>query len=112
MMKSARMILPLMVFTATAFSAFGQDKSGGAGSIPENQLTAVKDRCSELQVQQGTTGSNEPETTQPERQTNQPGNDGSTSTNSGSQGNATFDVSSITLQDCINQGLVDNTGKN
>jgi len=154
MMKSAKMILPLMVFTASAFSAFAQDNSGGASSIPESQLSAVKDRCSELQAQQGTTGSNEPETTQPERQTNQPGNDGSTasgntsaSTGAGSgdaagaaagsgaaasadsnaaasngagssnadnssQGEAAFDISSITLQDCIDQGLVDNDADN
>jgi hypothetical protein len=96
-------IVPVVLFTASTFAAFAQGNSSGAGSIPEDQLTAARDRCAELQVQQGTTGSQQPETTEPERQTNQPdGNSGDQG-----QGSMTFDLSGITLQDCIDQGLTD-----
>lgn len=55
--------VPILLFALAAPSAIAQENSGNNMSIPESQLSAVRERCEELQVQQGVTGSQQPETT-------------------------------------------------
>lgn len=92
--------VPILLFALAAPSAIAQENSGNNMSIPESQLSAVRERCEELQVQQGVTGSQQPETTEPERATNQPDSDGQED-----RGGRSFDLSAITLQDCIDSGM-------
>jgi len=86
-----------LLFTAVSSGAFAQDRTIDGKAIPEDQLAAVEDLCAELQVQQGTTGTQQPETSM----------DKATEQQLKSNATGELDLSSITLEQCIAGGFVD-----
>jgi len=101
MMKRISLLLPVLLFAAP-FNALAQDHMIDGKAVPEGQMSAVEERCSELQAQQGTTGTQQPETTMTEN-----AGDQARQSTSESGKNAAFDVSEITLQQCIDGGFIE-----
>ena len=107
MMKRISLVLPVVMFAAAPFGALAQDHTIDGQPVPEGQLSAVQERCSELQAQQGTTGSQEPESTMTESTDNET----QQNTNENDEG-AAFDVSELTLQQCIEGGFTEGKSEN
>ena len=81
-------------------SAAAQDHMIGGEAIPADQVQVVEDWCDELQAQQGLTGTQEPETTMTEEQTEAAvGSENADSTG--------FDVSTVTLEMCQEGGFTE-----
>ena len=87
-----------LVFATLSFGASAQDRTINGRAVPEGQMTAVKDRCAELQLQQGTTGTQEPETSMDKTTEEQLKPDA---------GAGELDLSSITLEQCIAGGFLE-----
>jgi hypothetical protein len=99
-MKSIHLALSAALFAATPFIATAQDHTLGGNPIPEGQMTAVQERCAELQAQQGATGTQVPETSVDPTVT-----DKAEQAMGGSADGKTLDLSTVTLQQCIEGGF-------
>lgn len=87
-----------LLFVAASFGASAQDRTINGQAVPESQVAAVDKLCTELQLQQGTTGTQEPETSMDKKTQEQ------LAPASGAAGE--LDLSSITLEQCIAGGFV------
>lgn len=96
MYKTLGFVLALML-TANPLAAVAQDKTIGGAAVPEGQLGAVEERCTELQHQQGTTGSQQPETSM----------DSTAKQKAAAGGAGTLDLSTITLEQCVAGGFTE-----
>jgi hypothetical protein len=100
-----KLMMTLAATTLLAFAtpaAFAQELMVNGNPVPQGQQAEVQDWCSELQAQQGTTGTQEPETTM----TEQPAEAASSAAVDGE-----IDVKAITLEMCQEAGLVDKLGQ-
>ena len=86
-------------------SASAQDHMIGGEAVPADQIPAVEDWCKELQAQQGLTGTQEPETTMTEEQTE------TAAGNQDTESTSSFDVTSVTLEMCQEGGFTDQDGE-
>ena len=91
-----------VLLTAAPSTVFAQARTIDGKAIPEGQAAAVEERCTELQHQQGTTGSQQPETSMDSSQEQR------TAAAAGEAG--ALDVSSITLEQCIAGGFTAGSG--
>lgn len=101
-----KLMITLATTTLMAFAApagFAQELTVDGNPVPQGQQAEVQDWCAELQTQQGTTGTQEPETTM----TEQPAEAASSAAADGA-----IDVKAITLEMCQEAGLVDQMGTN
>lgn len=98
MYKTLGFVLALML-TANPLAAVAQDKTIGGAAVPEGQLGAVEERCTELQHQQGTTGSQQPETSMDSTAEQK--------AEAAAGGAGTLDLSAITLEQCIAGGFTE-----
>ena len=87
-----------LLFATVSFGVSAQDRTIDSKPVPESQVAAVEALCAELQLQQGTTGTQEPETSMDENTHKQLAPD------PGAAGE--LDLSSITLEQCIAGGFV------
>jgi hypothetical protein len=101
-MKRFSALLPALLFAMAPFTVLAQDHTIDGKAVPEGQMTAIQDRCRELQAQQGTTGTQVPETTMPESDEDQ-------AAQASSEGgdNATFDIGTVTLEQCVAGGFTE-----
>lgn len=88
-----------LLLATLSFGASAQDRTIDGRAVPEGQAAAVQDRCTELQLQQGTTGTQEPETSMDKTTTEQLKPDAGAATE--------FDLNSITLEQCIAGGFLE-----
>jgi hypothetical protein len=96
-------LLPLL-FSMAPLSASGQDRTINGQPVTGGEVAAVQDRCKELQAQQGTTGTQEPETTIDDTNADQ------TTQDNLSSAEGAIDLRSITLEQCQAGGFTDQTG--
>jgi hypothetical protein len=96
-MKHIHLAVAALLVLSAPSAALAQDRTIGGKSIPADQMAAVQDRCTELQAQQGTTGTQKPETSLDPQQAQGA---------MGAGGNISLDVSKITLQECIDGGFI------
>jgi hypothetical protein len=102
-MKPITATLTGLLFTMAPLSAFAQNHTINGQAITGGEIAAVGDRCSELQAQQGTTGTQEPETTIDDTNGDQTAEDHLFSAD------GSVDVDSITLEQCVAGGFTDQT---
>ena len=103
MRKTLGFVISLLL-TVTPLTVVAQDRTIDGKAIPEGQAAAVEERCTELQHQQGTTGSQQPETSMDSTQEKK------TESATGEPG--ALDISSITLEQCIAGGFTAGSGAN
>jgi len=97
-MKPSHLIVAALLASFMPAIASAQDRTIDGKAVPAGQATAVQDRCAELRAQQGTTGSQEPEASLDQKQEEAATGDG---------GNVPLDVTTITLQQCIDGGFLE-----
>jgi hypothetical protein len=88
-----------LLFAMVSFGASAQDRTIDGKAVPASQAAAVEALCKELQLQQGTTGTQEPETSMDENTEQQ------LKAETGAEGD--LDLSTITLEQCVAGGFVE-----
>jgi len=88
-----------LLFVTVSLGASAQDRTIDGRAVPEGQAAAVADRCAELQLQQGSTGTQEPETSMDKTTEEQLAPD--------TGGAAELDLAAITLEQCIAGGFLE-----
>lgn len=88
-----------LFFMGVSSGALAQDRTIDGKAVPDDQLAAVEKLCAELQLQQGATGTQEPETSM-DQTTEQ-----KLKADAGATGE--LDLSSITLAQCVAGGFVE-----
>jgi hypothetical protein len=99
-----KLMMTLATTTLLAFiapAAFAQELMVNGKPVPQAQQAEVQGWCSELQTQQGTTGTQEPETSMPEAPAD---------TSPAAPVEGQIDLNAITLEMCQEAGLVDKLG--
>ena len=91
-------VLAASLFVLTSAGVSAQPNTIDGQTIPEGQASEVQAHCNELVAQQGTTGTQEPETTM----TDAPATDAA----DGSANNE-LDVTAITLEQCQTGGFTE-----
>ncbi len=87
------------LFATVSFEALAQDRTIDGKAVPESQAAAVEKLCAELQLQQGATGTQEPETSIDTTTKEQ------LTPNAEAPGE--LDLSTITLEQCVAGGFVE-----
>ena len=95
--------LAASLFVLTSAGVFAQPNTIDGQTIPEGQASEVQSHCGELVAQQGTTGTQEPETTMTEA----PATDVA-----GGAETDELDVSAITLEQCQAGGFTEELTSN
>lgn len=87
------------LFATVSFGALAQARTIDGKAVPEGQVADVEKLCAELQLQQGATGTQEPETSM----------DATTEEQLAPKAEAggELDLSTITLEQCIGGGFVE-----
>ncbi|CAN7657198.1 hypothetical protein LJR016_005169 [Devosia sp. LjRoot16] len=78
--------------------ASAQDRTIEGKPVPDDQVAAVEKLCAELQLQQGATGTQEPETSMDQTTEDKLKSDAEVA--------GELDLSSITLEQCVTGGFV------
>jgi hypothetical protein len=98
-MKLIALALTPVLFAIAPLTVFAQDHTINGQPITGGEAAGVQDRCKELQAQQGTTGTQEPETTIDDTNGDQ------TTKDNLSSADGAIDLSSITLEQCLAGGF-------
>ncbi|WP_169194938.1 hypothetical protein [Devosia sp. MC1541] len=102
-MKPIIISVPILLLALASSTAFAQDRTINGHSIPADMSSAVEERCAELHTLQGTTGTQTPETAVPESSEAD-----ATHTAQSDNAEGDLDISSITLEQCVEGGFTAN----